>query len=156
MTPASDFKSVEGQERARDHGHVTLKIGELAEMTGTTAPTVRYYEEIGLLPAPRRVNGQRRYDDDDVRRLTFIRRCRDFDFSVDQVRSLLELAKDNDRSCLEARDLAEIHLAAVHAKLVELYALENSIAQLIQTAKAVCAGGPGAECVVLERLSQPS
>ena len=133
---------------------MTLKIGELGEMTGTTAPTIRYYEEIGLLPDPRRVNGQRRYDDDDVRRLTFIRRCRDFDFSVGQVRGLLELAKDNDRSCLEARDLAETHLAAVHAKIVDLCTLERSIAQLILTSRAVCAGGPGTECVVLEELCQ--
>jgi DNA-binding transcriptional MerR regulator len=135
---------------------MTFKIGELAEMTGTSAPTIRYYEEIGLLPTPGRVNGQRRYGDDDVGRLTFIRRCRDFAFSLDQVRSLFELAKDNDRSCLEARDLAEIHLADIHAKLVDLCALERSIAQLIQTAKALSAGGPGAECVVLEGLSRPS
>ena len=66
-----------------------------------------------LLPSPRRIGGQRRYDDEDVRRVTFIRRCRDLDFSVEQVRSLVELTHDSDRSCLEARELAEIHLAAV-------------------------------------------
>jgi DNA-binding transcriptional MerR regulator len=136
-------------------GHMALRIGELADMTGTTAPTIRYYEEIGLLPNPRRVGGQRRYDDDDVRRLTFIRRCRDFGFPVEQVRSLVELMADNDRSCLEARDLAEIHLAAVHAKLTDLCALESSIAELIEAAKVDCDGGPDAKCSVLERLSQP-
>lgn len=135
---------------------MAFRIGELAEMAGTSAPTVRYYEEVGLLPAPRRVNGQRRYDDNDVRRLTFIRRCRDFDFSVDQVRSLLELAKDNDRSCLEARDLAEIHLATVRAKLADLSELERGIAQLIESANSACTGRPGAECVVLEGLFNPA
>ncbi len=81
---------------------MALRIGELADATKTTAPTIRYYEDIGLLPAPDRVGVQRRYHDDDVRRLTFIRSCRDFDFSIEQVRSLLELKQDSDRSCLEA------------------------------------------------------
>jgi DNA-binding transcriptional MerR regulator len=133
---------------------MALKIGELADMTGTTAPAIRYYEEIGLLPDPRRVNGQRRYDDD-VRLLTFIRRCRDFDFPLDQVRGLVELASDVDRSCLDARDVAETHLATVRARLVELRALESSIARLIEAAKNDCRGGPGSQCSVLERLSCP-
>lgn len=132
-----------------------LKIGQLADATGTTAPTIRYYEHIGLLPDPRRVGGQRRYDDDDVRRLTFIRRCRDLDFSVEQVRDLVALAHDADRSCLEARDLAELHLAAVRAKLAELRALESRIAGLITASKADCGGGPAAECLVLEELCHP-
>jgi DNA-binding transcriptional MerR regulator len=67
-----------------------LKIGELAEWTSTSVPTIRYYEQIGLLPrAPRQAGGQRVYDRDDVERLTFIRRCRAFDFSIDQVRALV-------------------------------------------------------------------
>ncbi|MCV7077103.1 MerR family transcriptional regulator [Mycobacterium szulgai] len=135
---------------------MTLRIGELASATRTSAPAIRYYEAIGLLPSPRRVSGQRHYRDDDVRRLTFIRRCRDFGFSVEQVRTLVALAQDRDRSCLEARELAETHLQAVRAKIIELQALENSIAKLMEVAEPDCAGGPGLECVVLERLSQPA
>lgn len=134
---------------------MALRIGELAGATGTTAPTIRYYEQIGLLPNPSRVGAQRRYDDDDVRRVTFIRRCRDLDFSVEQIRSLVALTHDNDRSCHDARDLARTHLAAVHAKLTKLRALAGSIAALIEAAEADCHGGPGAECVALERLSRP-
>jgi len=133
---------------------MTLRIGELACATGTSAPAIRYYEQVGLLPSPRRISGQRHYRDDDLRRLTFIRRCRDFGFSVEQVRTLVELAQDGDRSCLEAREMAETHLEAVHAKLIELQALENSIAKLVEAADTDCAGGPGMECVVLKRLSQ--
>jgi DNA-binding transcriptional MerR regulator len=67
-----------------------LKIGELAELTGMSVPTIRYYEQIGLLPrAPRQAGGQRVYSRDDVERLTFIRRCREFDFSIEQVRALV-------------------------------------------------------------------
>lgn len=134
---------------------MALRIGELAAATGTTAPTIRYYEQVGLLGSPRRVGGQRRYDDEDVRRLTFVRRCRDFGFPIEQVRSLIDLTGDSERSCLEARDVAESHLAAVRAKLAELWALQRGIAELIENAKADCGGGPGPECAVLERLSQP-
>jgi DNA-binding transcriptional MerR regulator len=66
---------------------MNLKIGALAESTGTNAPTIRYYESIGLLPCPgRRGGGQRTYGDEVVKRLTFICRCRDFDFPIDKVR----------------------------------------------------------------------
>lgn len=131
-----------------------LRIGELAAATGTTAPTIRYYEAIGLLPNPSRVGGQRRYHDDDVRRVKFIRRCRDFGFSVEQVGQIAELAQDDTRSCLEARELAENHLAAIRAKLADLHALEASITKLVEAADAGCDGGPGSECIVFERLSQ--
>src|SRR6266542_471742 len=101
-----------------------LKIGALAHRTGTNAPTIRYYEEIGLLPrADRHQGGQRVYGEEDVSRLTFIRRCRDFGFSIDRVRSLLALAQDRQRSCFDARDLARDHWAKVRARLRELKAL---------------------------------
>src|SRR5262245_4328954 len=102
---------------------MNLKIGLLAEQTGTTVPTIRYYEEIGLLPrANRGHGGQRSYGEEDVGRLTFIRRCRDFGFSVEQVRTLTQLMRDPDRSCVEARDLAWQHLSRVRAKLGEFKA----------------------------------
>jgi DNA-binding transcriptional MerR regulator len=130
-----------------------LKIGDLAERTGTNTPTIRYYEEIGLLPRPDRQEGnQRRYGDDDVRRLIFIRRCRDFGFSIEQVRTLASLVQDRSRSCFEARDLAQEHLKEVRAKLKELRELEKSIAGFVESCNVACAGGPGPDCVILEDL----
>ena len=82
-----------------------LRIGALARRAGTTVPTIRYYEEIGLLRPAARSGGQRTYDNEDVRRLSFIRRCRDFDFSIDDIRTLLSLLQ-NGKSCTEARELA--------------------------------------------------
>jgi DNA-binding transcriptional MerR regulator len=132
-----------------------LKIGALAAQTGTNAPTIRYYEDIGLLRrADRRPGGQRVYGDADVKRLTFIRRCREFGFSIDQVRALISLVQDPRSSCMHARDLAQEHLAAVRAKLRELRALERSITAFIERCDASCAGGPGPDCVVLEDLSR--
>lgn len=134
----------------------TLKIGELADRTGTNAPTIRYYEEIGLLPSPKRFESkQRRYGEEDVSRLTFIRRCRDFGFPIDQVRTLASLVNDASRSCVEARDLAQSHLDAVREKLSELRQLEKSIAAFVKDCDASCAGGPGPDCVILEDLAKP-
>lgn len=134
----------------------TLKIGTLAKTTGTTAPTIRYYESIGLLPAPlRQLGSQRVYTDADVRRLTFIRRCRDFGFSIEQVRVLVALVQDRQRSCADARDLAYRHLVEVRKKLGELRELEAGIAGFVASCDASCIGGTGADCVILEGLAEP-
>ena len=133
-----------------------LKIGALAARTGVNAPAIRYYEDIGLLPRPARQDGgQRAYEAADVRRLTFIRRCRDFGFSIEEVRDLVGLMGDRTRSCEDAGLLARGRLADVRAKIVELQALEASIAAFIGKCEAACAGGPGAACPVLEELSEP-
>ena len=84
---------------------MSLKIGALAERTGTNAPMIRYYESIGLLPQPHRHDGgQRTYSEADVKRLTFIRRCREFGFPIGKVRTLVGLTQDPARSCTEARE----------------------------------------------------
>src|SRR5207249_8147119 len=103
-----------------------MRIGALAERTGTNAPMIRYYEEIGLLRRPdRQPGGQRVYGEEDAKRLTFIRRCRDFGFPIEQVRSLVALLDDPTRSCMEARDLAREHFAAVQARVEDLRSLER-------------------------------
>lgn len=131
-----------------------FRIGALAERTGTNAPTIRYYEEIGLLrAASRQAGGQRMYGEDDVKRLTFIRRCRDFGFSIEQVRALAALLEDRQRSCMHARDLAEQHLMVVRTKLSELKVLERSIAAFVRTCDTSCAVGPGTDCAILADLA---
>jgi DNA-binding transcriptional MerR regulator len=133
----------------------TLKIGELAERTGTNPPTIRYYEEIGLLPrAARQGGGQRRYGDDAVRRVTFVRRCRDFGFAIDQVRELVELSGDPGRDCAEARDIGRAHLAAIRERLAELRALEREMQDFVERCDTACAGGPGTACVPLVALGR--
>ncbi len=134
-----------------------LTIGALAERTGCNVPTIRYYEEIGLVPkANRRPGGHRFYGEADLRRLTFIRRCRDFGFSVEQVRTLVTLTDDPNRNCYEARDLAQAHLDEVRQKLAELRALESSLEAFVDTCTAACSGGPGTQCAILEDLGEPS
>lgn len=132
-----------------------FKIGSLARQAGTNAPTIRYYEEIGLLPSSARASGRQRvYGEDDLARLVFVRRCREMGFPLERVRSLVALIQDRRRSCLEARDLAQEHLVAVRAKLDELRALERTIASFVTSCDDTCAGGPAPDCVILEDLSR--
>lgn len=132
----------------------SLSIGVLARQTGCTVPTIRYYEEIGLLPAgPRTDAGRRIYGQATVRRLGFIRRCRDFGFSIDQVRELVALVDEPDRPCAEVRAVAAGHLAQVREKLAELQALERSLAAFVGSCDAACAGGAAVDCTILEDLA---
>ena len=126
---------------------MVLKIGALAKLTHTSAPTIRYYEEIGLLPlAARRNSGQRCYGAADVERLTFIRRLREFAIPIKQVQILASLLHDPDGSCVEARDLAQKHLDALRAKRLELEALERGLASLIQGCDSSRANIPSQNC----------
>ncbi len=131
----------------------SLKIGTLANRTGTNPPTIRYYEAIGLLPrADRQSGGQRVYDERDVRQVTFIRRCRELGLSLEKISALVALAQDGERPCMEARDIAQEHLSTVRSKLKELKALERSIADFVASCDRSCIGGPGSDCVILNNL----
>ncbi len=132
-------------------------IGALAKASGVTTPTIRYYEQIGLIPKARRSqSGQRYYEDSDLSRLTFIKQCRDFGFGIEQVRVLLDLSISRQRDCTETRDIAQAHLDEVRQRLHELRALEERLAGFVDRCNDVCAGGPGTDCVIVKSLSSKS
>ena len=132
-------------------------IGAAAKQTGCSVPTIRYYEEVGLLPpAPRSEGNQRHYDAAAIRRLTFIRRCRDFRFTIEQVRELVGLVDEPDRGCIEVRDIAQAHLQEVQKKLAELQALETTLFAFVCSCNTACAGGPAVDCTILEDLAMPA
>lgn len=136
-------------------GKVT--IGSLAARTGCSVPTIRYYEEIGLIPkATRRTSGHREYDAKFEDLLIFIRRCRDFGFPIEQVRALVALSQSTDRDCAEALEIANSHLDAVRAKVTELQALESSLGRFALACAQRCAGGPAAECTILKDIVAPA
>ena len=86
-----------------------LTIGTLAKKTGTKVQTIRYYEQIGLLPEPgRSAGGQRRYGDSELDRLSFVRHARQLGFSLDAIRELLDLSDHPDKSCAEADAIAKL------------------------------------------------
>lgn len=131
-----------------------LTIGVLASRTNTNVPTIRYYEKIGLLPrAQRASNGHRYYRDADLTRLTFIKRCRDFGFPIEQVRELAALFEEGDRACIEVRDMAQTHLNTVREKLKELRQLEVSLAAFVASCDEACCTGPTRDCAIIQDLS---
>jgi len=127
-----------------------LTIGALAKATGAKVETIRYYERIDLLPAPPRTAGNyRAYSAAHLRRLRFIRRCRDLGFSIDAVRDLLRLAESTDADCAKVDGIAHGHLAAVERKIADLKRLAAELRRI----GAQCRGGRIADCRILEALS---
>ncbi len=125
----------------------------IAERTGVHIETVRYYERIGLLPAPPRSEGGHRiYDEDLLRRLNFIRRCRELGFTLDEVRGLLLLVDGGDYTCGEVEVFTFAHLGKVRRKLADLKRMEKVLREMI----ARCEGGEVPECPVIEALFKES
>ena len=111
-----------------------LTIGKLASATGTKVETIRYYEQIGLLPTPARSAGNyRTYEDEHLRRLSFIRRARDLGFSIDQVRELMGLADRREQSCMAVDVIANRHRDAITRKIADLTALAGELDTLIES-----------------------
>lgn len=127
-----------------------LTIGALAKTTGTNIETVRYYERIGLLPAPARTAGNyRAYGADHLARLSFVRRARDLGFSIEAVRDLLRLNDQKRRDCASVGAVARAHLADVERKIKDLTALRRELRGLMDQ----CCAGRIEVCRVIEALS---
>lgn len=127
-----------------------LTIGKLASATGTKVETIRYYEQIGLLPTPARSAGNyRTYEDEHLRRLSFIRRARDLGFSIEQVRELMGLADRREQSCMAVDVIANRHRDAITRKIADLTALAGELDTLIES----CSRNTVADCRIIEALA---
>ena len=130
-----------------------LTIGYLAKKTGTKVQTIRYYEQIGLMPEPGRTDGgQRRYGNAELDRLSFIRHARQLGFSLDAIRELLDLSDHPARSCEEADAIARLQLKQVEQRMARLEVLRLELERMIEE----CSGGRAADCRVLEVLRDHS
>ncbi|MEL6679721.1 MAG: helix-turn-helix domain-containing protein [Pseudomonadota bacterium] len=128
-----------------------FSIGELSKRTKVKVPTIRYYEEMGLLAAPERTEGnQRRYDTAGLERLSFIKHARDLGFSIEAISELIELQDHPDRSCQAATDIAASQLSDVRAKIKRLRALEK---ELVRISKGCDGDGLSEDCYVLVSLA---
>ncbi|TMV85461.1 helix-turn-helix domain-containing protein [Thioclava sp. BHET1] len=126
-----------------------LSIGTLAKRTGTKVQTIRYYEEIGLMPEPGRTDGgQRRYGDAELDRLAFIRHSRELGFPLEAIRELLDLSDSPERSCAQVDAVAQKQLKAVQARIVRLQSLEAELRRMI----GECRSDRVADCRILEVL----
>ena len=127
-----------------------VPIGRLAERTGVKIPTIRYYEEIGLLPPPPRSAGNRRlYPATATARLRFIRHARELGFDIEDIRQLLTLADQPDHSCAEADRIARHHLAEIESKIARLTALGGEVRRMIID----CAQDRIRQCRVIQILA---
>ncbi|WP_340645170.1 MerR family DNA-binding protein [Phenylobacterium sp.] len=132
---------------------MAMTIGQVADHSQCSAPTIRYYEDVGLLRAiDRTPNGRRAYGWPQVHRLTFIRRARDLGLSIEQVRSLLQVSDGDPSDCGQARDLITIHLDAVRRRRTELERLEQTLSGMAARCDSTCANAPDSACTVFDDL----
>ena len=109
-----------------------LSIGTLAKRTGTKVQTIRYYEQIGLMPEPgRSEGGQRRYGALELDRLAFIRHSRQLGFSLEAIRELLDLSDSPERSCAQVDAVAQKQLREVEARISRLQALRMELQRMV-------------------------
>ena len=126
-----------------------LTIGKLGGQAGVKVPTIRYYEQIGLLPeAGRSAGNQRLYGRKALERLAFIRHARDLGFTLEAIRDLLSLSDNPEQPCVAADAIARAQLAEVERRLARLTALKAELERMV----VQCAGGKIADCRVIEVL----
>ncbi len=130
-----------------------MNIGEAAKKSGLSAKMIRYYESIGrLAPAGRRASGYRHYSEQDLHRLAFIRRSRDFGFSLEEVGRLLALWQDRQRASADVKALTGQHIAELERKIAELSALRDTLQELHDH----CQGDHRPDCPILKDLESGS
>lgn len=126
-----------------------FSIGELSRRTGVKVPTIRYYEEIGLVPAPGRTEGnQRRYDADALERLGFIAHARQMGFGMEAVKAMLRLARHKEAPCHDLDEIVEARLKDVDARIERLTRLRGELVGMLESAHH----GRVADCRILEVL----
>jgi DNA-binding transcriptional MerR regulator len=128
-----------------------LSIGDLSKRTGVKVPTIRYYEQMGLIEAAERSEGnQRRYERQDLERLAFIRHARDLGLDIAAIRELIALSQHPQQPCGDVDRIAADHLAGVRARIAKLKTLEQELERIVSH----CDGGHSIEnCYVIRSLS---
>lgn len=130
-----------------------FSIGALSRAADTKVETIRYYERIGLLPAPPRTGGNyRSYDGSHLQRLVFVRRSRDLGFTIEQVRELLRLADEKNRPCADVDRIALEHVQEIERKIADLTALGQELKSLLDC----CGRKTISDCRILEALAPAS
>ena len=126
-----------------------VNIGQASKTSGVSAKMIRYYEAIGLVPAAdRRSSGYRDYGPADVHRLGFIRRARDLAFSMEEIRDLLRLWSDHDRTSREVKDIALRHIADLDQRARQLTEMADALRHLA----VACEGNERPDCPIIKGL----
>ena len=136
----------------KTYSHIpTMTIGPLSEKTGCHIETIRYYERIGIMPSPPRTEGGHRvYQEEHLKRLTFIRRSRELGFTLEEIRNLLLLVDGDDFTCDEVKTMTLEHADDVHRKIADLKKLERVLKDMVSQ----CDRGDVPDCPVIDALFQ--
>ncbi len=131
------------------NGTKSLSRGLLSKKTGVNGETIRYYEKIGLMPEPlRSASGYRVYDHSHLKRLSFIKRCRELGFTLKEIAALLGLVDGGSYSCAEIRDHTKSHLQDIDNKIRDLQKMQQTLRNMVSE----CEGGLVPECPIIESL----
>lgn len=126
-----------------------LPIGALSKQSGVNIETIRFYEKIGVMPAPpRSAGGYRLYGADHLKRLSFVRRGRELGFSLDELRELLRLVDGHAYSCAEVYNLTSEHLAEIRRKIADLRRLQR----VMTVMAAQCSRDRIPDCPIIDAL----
>ena len=124
-------------------------IGELSDRTGVNIETIRYYEREAILPkAARASNGRRIYDDEDVKRLHFIHKCRSLGFTLKEIISLMSLVDTGNYTCKQVHELTLVHAKEVRDKIGDLKRMEQVLVEMADQ----CSQGNVAQCPIIDSL----
>ncbi|WP_114010877.1 Cu(I)-responsive transcriptional regulator [Cohaesibacter intestini] len=126
-----------------------MNIGQAARQTELPAKTIRYYEEIDLISPIRSENGYRTYSEQDIHRLTFLKRSRSLGFSIEECRLLLSLYDDKDRASSDVKAIAQSKIVEIDRKITELQSLKATLRTLVDH----CHGNSKPDCPILDGLS---
>lgn len=127
-----------------------MNIGQASAATGVSAKMIRYYESVGLIrPAARTDSNYRDFSERDINDLRFIRRARGLGFSVEEITRLLSLWRDGQRPSREVKALADQHVAALDARIVEMQTMADALRDLARA----CAGDERPNCPILADLA---
>lgn len=129
----------------------SYSIGEAARHSGVKVPTIRYYENIGLLPAPPRADNNRRvFDHAALERLAFIRRARSIGFEMNEISALLSLRDNPRQSCAKADEIARARMADIEERIRQLETLRDELKTMIRN----CASKRVSNCNIIGGLSE--
>jgi Cu(I)-responsive transcriptional regulator len=133
------------------HGAASMNIGEAAAATGLSAKMIRHYESIGLLrPAARSDAGYRRYGEEDLRTLRFVRHARELGFGLDRIGALVSLWRDPGRASADVKRIALAHVAELDRRIAMLSRMRDALSHTIEH----CHGDDGPGCPILDDLDR--
>lgn len=129
---------------------MSYSIGQLSDRAGVKVPTIRYYEQVGLLPeAPRNSGNQRRYEASHLERLRFIKHARELGFETENIRALLSMTEEPQSNCHAAHSIARKHLSVIGERIAQLRLLETELERMV----AECEDGRVCDCRVIKVLA---